>query len=372
MVGFSTAKEAQMRNKVIFFLVAFGVLGAVFSAYVYAVPSKPLPPVFNPAPNPYGQGIYANGIVESYQANGENTNIYPEVPGAIVRVLVTEGQQVAQGTPLLQIDDSVQKATVEQQKSQAEAATAALEELKAQPRKENLDVALAQVDMAQASLKTAQDTLDKQESSFRLAPESVSKDALDNATNAQRVAKANLQTVTKQYELTKAGAWVFDIRTQEKQAEALAKAYAASSALLAKYTIKAPTDGVVMSINATAGSYVSPQGAYDTYTQGFGPVVVMGTAKGMLAVRCYIDEILIPRLPSAEKIQAQMFIRGTNTKIPLEFVRIQPYVSPKIQLSNQRQEKVDLRVLPVIFRFQPPPGIQLFPGELVDVYIGEK
>jgi HlyD family secretion protein len=96
----------------------------------------------------------------------------------------------------------------------------------------------------------------------------------------------------------------------------------------------------------------------------------MGTAKGTLDVRCYIDEILIPRLPSADKMQAQMFIRGTNTKISLEFVRVQPYVSPKIQLSNERQEKVDLRVLPVIFRFQPPAGVQVFPGELVDVYIG--
>ena len=92
----------------------------------------------------------------------------------------------------------------------------------------------------------------------------------------------------------------------------------------------------------------------------------------MLGVRCYIDEILIPRLPPPEKMQAQMFIRGTATKVPLEFVRIQPYVSPKIQLSNERQEKVDLRVLPVIFRFEPPPGVRVFPGELVDVYVGEK
>ena len=361
-----------MRNKVIFFLVVFGALGALASAYVYAVPSKPLPPVFNPAPNPYAQGIYANGIVESYQSNGENTNIYPEVSGSIVRILVAEGQQVTLGTALVQIDDSVQKATAEQQRSQAEAARALLDELRAQPRRENLEVAIAQVEMAKASAKTAEDSLDKQQSAYNLAPESVSKDALDNAINARRVAKANLDVVTRQYELTKAGAWAFDVRNQEKQTEALAKAYSASSALLAKYTIKAPTDGVVLSINATVGSYISPQGAYDSYMQGFGPVVVMGTSQGVLAVRCYIDEILIPRLPPADKLQGQMFIRGTNTKIPLEFVRVQPYVSPKLQLSNQRQEKVDLRVLPVIFRFQRPQGTRVFPGELVDVYVGEK
>ncbi|HXX69919.1 MAG TPA: biotin/lipoyl-binding protein [Polyangiaceae bacterium] len=361
-----------MRNKIIFALVVVGVLGAVFSAYVYAVPSRPQPPVFNPAPDPYAQGIYANGIVESYQSHGENINIYPEVAGSIVRVLVAEGQPVSQGSPLVAIDDTVQRAIVEQQQSQAEAARALLEELRAQPRKENLEVARAQVLLAQANLKSSQDQLDKQQRSYDLDPESVSKDVLDNARNAEKVASANVEVSNRQYELTKAGAWVFDIRNQEKQVEALVKQAASSSALLAKYTIKAPTDGVVMSINATVGSYISPQGAYDAYTQGFDPIVVMGTSKGTLAVRVYIDEILIPRLPPAERLSAQMFIRGTNTRIPLEFVRVQPYVSPKIQLSNQRQEKVDLRVLPVIFRFQPPPGAQLFPGQLVDVYVGEK
>ena len=65
-----------------------------------------------------------------------------------------------------------------------------------------------------------------------------------------------------------------------------------------------------------------------------------------------------------------MSIRGTNVKISLEFVRVQPFVSPKIQLSDQRQERVDVRVLPVIFSFEKPKDLNLYPGELVDVYIG--
>jgi HlyD family secretion protein len=363
---------SPIRNKVIFALVGLGVAGALFSAYVYAVPSKPLPPVFNPAPDPYAQGIYANGIIESFQSNGANINIYPEVGAAIVRILVAEGQQVTAGTLLVQLDDSIQRATVEQQRWQSEAAQSLLSELRAQPRKETLEVSKAQVDMAQASLKTASDALDKLQRSYGLDPQSVSKDTLDNAVNAHKVALANLDVVTRQYELTKAGAWSFDIQNQERQAEAASKAYAASGELLSKYAVRAPTDGVVLSINAAVGSYVSPQGTYDTYTQGFGPLVVMGALEATMAVRCYVDEILIPRLPPPDKLQAQMFIRGTTTKIPLEFVRVQPYVSPKIQLSNERLEKVDLRVLPVIFRFQPPPGVQVFPGEMVDVYIGGK
>jgi HlyD family secretion protein len=361
-----------MRNKILFSLSLIGILAGLVSAYLYGMQKKPLPPVFSPASNPYPKGIYATGITESYQSHGENINIYPEVSGTITQILVAEGKTVRQGTPLLIMDDSVQKAIVEQQKSQAEAALALLEELKAQPRKENLEIAKAQVELASASLKSSQDQLDKQTKSYVLDPRSVSKDALDNATNTVKVAKANLDVVQKQYELTKAGAWIYEIRNQENQYNALSKAFMASSALLAKYIIRAAVDGVILRINAAVGSYISSQGTYGTYTQGFDPILVMGRSQSYLGVRCYIDEILIPRLPQALQMKAQMFVRGTTVSIPLEFVQVQPYVTPKIELSNQRAERVDTRVLPVIFRFKTPEKSNIYPGQLVDVYIGQK
>jgi HlyD family secretion protein len=360
-----------MLNRVLYSLVFLGVVGGLTSAYVYAKPPKPLPPVFNPAPNPYAKGIYANGIIESTQSHGENVNVMPEVSGTVAEILVAEGEHVHKGAPLLRIDDTIQRATAAQQAAQAEAAHAMLQELRAEPRRENLEVTAAQVELAQANLRTARDTYDKNERSYEIEPRSVSKDALDSAANAAKVAKANLDVAQRQYELTKAGAWVYDVRNQERQVEALSKAAAASAALLGKYTLLAPFDGKVLLIGTSVGSYVSPQGGYDPYTQGFGPVVVLGTPESSLSVRTYIDEILIPKLPPIDKMKATMFVRGTNLSVPLELVRVQPYVSPKIELSNERLEKVDLRVLPIIFRFQPPPGLQLFPGELVDVYVGE-
>jgi HlyD family secretion protein len=50
---------------------------------------------------------------------------------------------------------------------------------------------------------------------------------------------------------------------------------------------------------------------------------------------------------------------------------VQPYVSPKIELSNEKQEQVDLRVLPVIFRFEKKDA-PVYPGQMVDVYIGKQ
>ena len=127
----------------------------------------------------------------------------------------------------------------------------------------------------------------------------------------------------------------------------------------------------MLAINTTAGAYVSPQGAYDTYTGGNDPVIVVGSPSDNLHVRCYIDEILVHRLALSSGIKAQMSIRGTDIKIPLEFVRVQPYVTPKIELSDQKQEQVDVRVLPVIFSFVKPKDLNLYPGQQVDVYVGE-
>ncbi len=358
-----------MRSKLIFMASGIGLVLALISAIISGQQPQPLPPAFNPAANPYAKGIYAEGIIESNQTHGENINIYPEISGPITEVLVAEGATVKKGDALLRIDESVQRATVEQLQSQADAARTMLAELKAEPRRENLDVATAQVDNARATLKNADDQLEKQERSYALEPKSVSRDALDNARNAQKIAATNLEVIAKQYALTKAGAWIYDIQNQEKQYVALSKAYASAAALLAKYTIRAPADGMVRSIQAAVGSYVSPTGAYDSYTQGMDPLIVMSAPDENLQVRAYIDEILIDRLADPSKLAGEMFIRGTDKHVALTFVRVQPFVSPKIELSDERQELVDVRVLPVIFRFASPKSLHVYPGQLVDVYV---
>lgn len=359
-----------MRNRLLLTLVGTGLAGGLISAYVYARQPQPQPPLHAPAPNPFTRGVYAQGIVESLQEHGQNTNMYPEVSGVVTEIRAREGQRVAKGDVVLVLDDTIQRATTEQLVAQASAAQAALDELRAQPRKETLAVNAAQVAQAEAVLATTQATSDKQQASYALDPRSVSKQSLDDAANAVAQARASLDVAKRQYQLTKAGAWVYDIRNQEQQVEALRKAAAAAQALLGKYTLRAPRDGIVMTISAAVGSYASPQGVYNTYTQQYDPIVTMADA-GALAVRCYVDEILVPRLPDSSKITATMFVRGTDIRIPLQFERIQPFVTPKIQLSNERTEKVDLRVLPVIFRFSPPRGVAVYPGQLVDVYLAD-
>jgi HlyD family secretion protein len=348
-----------------------GLLLAIVVAFLLNQQHRPQPPAFQPSANPYARAIYATGIIEGDQASGKNINVLPEVPGPVVQIYVKEGDEVRTGQPLFAIDDSVQRGVTEQQGLQAKAALAALNELKAQPRRETLAVAEAQYDAAKAQWAQAQHVAEKTQRSAALDPRSVSKESLDSAVDAAKASEAAMVVAQRNLQLTKAGAWTYDIQNQEAQYQALSHAYQAGTALLSKYVVKATVDGVVLAINAAKGDYVSSQGVYDTYTQANEPAAVLARSGGELAVRCYVDEILLNRLPKGGHITATMIVRGSGAHVPLTFVRIQPYVTPKIELSNERQEQVDLRVLPVIFNFRADPNLKLYPGQLVDVYVNE-
>lgn len=307
-----------MKNKILIGLSILGVLLAVVTAFRMSVKHTALAPAFAPASNPYSSGVYANGIVETLQDSGENVNVYPEVSGTVVRIPVKEGGSVKAGDTLIAIEDSVQRATTLQQQ--------------------------AQIISARATLKTAQDSWQKLQAAWNANHGAVSQDALDTARNLVEVDRANLEVAIRQHE--------------------------SAASLLAKYQIKAVRPGKVLAINAAVGGYISSQGYYDSYTQQYLPILVMGQHSDALAVRCFVDEILIQRLPQPAHMKATMVLRGSAEKIPLKFVRTQHNVTPKIELSNQRNERVDVRVLPLVFQIEKPDGVSIYPGQLVDVYIG--
>lgn len=309
-----------MKPKLLFGIALLGIVVGLVSAYLY---SRKLPtqPPLAVSRDPYPTGIYAEGIIQSEQPSGDDINIYPQVAGPAVRVYARPGTRVALGTPLLAIDDAVQRRVVAEDSAKVAAASATL---------------IYQRD--QLAILVSQAALDRR---------AVSRLAMLTAQDNLGIARENLNVVVK--------------------------ARAADAALLREYVLRAPVAGVVLRNVATVGSYVSPQGIYDTYTQGSDPIVVMQPQGSGLHVKAYLDEILVPRLPRAGEIAAKMFIRGgSEAGIPLQFVRIDPYVIPKIELSDERQEQVDTRVLPIIFRFTPPHDMALYPGELVDVYIGTR
>ena len=307
-----------MKHRLLFAVALLGIIAGLLSAYLYRQRLPTQPPLALTR-DPYPSGLYAEGIVQSEQASGDDINVYPEVAGTVVRLYARPGTRVERGAPLLAIDASVQRRVLAED--------------------------LAKVGAALATLRAQRDQLSILRKQAAIDPRAVSHLALLNAEDNWQIARANLQVAIE--------------------------AQAADEALLRKYVLRAPLAGIVLRTGATIGSYVSAQGIYDTYTQGYDPVAVLQPRSTGLQVKAYLDEILVPRLPAPRTISARLFIRGgDDVGIPLQFVRIDPYVTPKIQLSDQRQEKVDTRVLPIIFRFAPPRGTAVYPGELVDVYIG--
>ena len=309
-----------MKHRILFVVAFLGIIAGLVSAYVYRQ-ELPAQAPLAPSRDPYADGIYAEGIIQSSQQSGENINIFPEVGASVTRIFVHEGESVTKGTPLLALDDSVQKEIVAEDTSK--------------------------IGAAKAALAYQRDQLAFLEKEAAIDRRAVSRLALVSARDNVLVARENVKVAVA--------------------------THAADSALLAKYLLRAPVTGQVLRIGPAVGSYASAQGAYGTYTQGMNPAITMARQSPYLQVQCYLDEILVPRLPPSGKLVAKMFIRGaSNMSIPLQLVRIQPYVTPKIELSDQRTEKVDVRVLPIIFQFRKPAAISLYPGELVDVYIAAK
>lgn len=307
-----------MDTRKLFMFASGGIVFGVLGIFIYSDNIKHQDPL-GVSYNPYKQGIYASGIVESLQENGSNTNMFPSVAGRITAIHVKDGSRIKKGEVLLTIDPAAQTGIVETDK--------------------------ATVKLNEDSLVTVQDQYNKLLKAYTLNPKAVSKNDLDNAKNAVITATQNI-TVSK------------------------AK-LSADQALLDEFTVIAPSDGIILRVSGTVGDYVSPGlGVYDPYIQGTLPIIQIGQASQEYQVRVYVDEILVPQLPNPTQLEAKMFIRGMkNVGFPITYVNMQPYTIPNIQLSDQRQERVDVRVLPIVFKFEKPKDLNIFPGQLVDVFI---
>jgi HlyD family secretion protein len=132
-----------------------------------------------------------------------------------------------------------------------------------------------------------------------------------------------------------------------------------AAAELAGLAVVAPFDGVVLQVNAKAGEYAAAGGSAE-------PLVVLGAAPP-LQVRIDIDEADIARLDATSPGEVRS--RGVPAqRWPITPVRVEPLVVPKRSLSNRADERVDTRVLQVVYAL-PADATDVFPGQLVDAYL---
>jgi hypothetical protein len=96
------------------------------------------------------------------------------------------------------------------------------------------------------------------------------------------------------------------------------------------------------------------------------PLLVLGDDTA-LHVRVEVDEREAWRVDP--KARAVAFVRGNPTfETALSFERIEPLVVPKTTFTGDSTERVDTRVLQVIYSFDPA-ALRAYVGQQMDVFI---
>jgi multidrug efflux pump subunit AcrA (membrane-fusion protein) len=344
-------------------LPGLAVLALGFSIFqvVKAHQSEPSPPPpIEPPRTPFGRTVAGAGIVE---AETENISIGAPLPGVVLEVYVPVekvGQVVKKGDPLFLVDNRALKAQLEYQKANLQAAQAQLAKLEAQPRPE-------EVPPSEAAVKTAKANLDIQEDNVKrytalLPDNAVAEKDFKQSLFYANAARHQLAQADANLALLKAGAWEPD-KAIARANVALARAQIGQIQTdLDRVLVRAPVDGKVLQVNVRPGEYAG--------TPPSQALVMLGSV-ARLHVRVDIDEHDIPRAYRYFKagVPAMASPRGDpSLKSTLSFVRVEPYVIPKKSLTGDNTERVDTRVLQVIYRLdRDEPGFYV--GMQVDVFL---
>ena len=284
---------------------ALAILGVLFAIRTVVSGSKPVVPA-PPVASP-SESPFPTFVAGSgiIEASSENIAIGTQLPGIVAERFVNQGDSVKKGDPLFKIDDRDLKSQLAVLKAAAQVAEAELTDQKTQ-------------------LVLWESVADKR---------AVSVDALQQKRNAVAIAEAKLAQAKAQIE--------------------------ASETNLDRLTVRAPVDGQVLQMNIRLGEYAQA-GALQT------PLILLGDVEH-LHIRVDVDENDAWRIRKGAKAFGSL--RGNREiKTMLDFVRFEPYVVPKKSLTGDSTERVDTRVLQVIYHFDRG-ELPMYVGQQVDVFI---
>lgn len=336
-------------------VIAVGLLALAVSHVVRtgADPVEPSRPLAPPPSAPFEFSVAGAGLVE---ARTENIAVGSPIPGVVEEVFVEVGQQVAAQAALFRLDDRDLLAQLDVREAALQAAQAQLERLRNMPRPEQVPVAQAAVREAQARADDRARQL-KRFQTLRQRGAATQED-LDTAQAALDVAQAELARMKAELDLLEAGTWKYELASAEVAVRQARAESDATRTLLERLVITAPVAGEVLQVNVRAGEFVGAPPSQ--------PLVMLGDTE-QLHVRADIDEADIPRFePGAPAVA--MPKGHPDLKYDLDFVRVEPYVIPKKSLTGENTERIDTRVLQVIYavrRAEP----RLYVGQQMDIFI---
>jgi HlyD family secretion protein len=317
-----------------FVLPGLALAGALFATWSImgqpGAPERTAPPSV-PVSNPFAAAVAGLGEVEP---NSETVALGTDLSGLVAVVHVRPGDEVAARTPLFSLDDRRYRATL----AEAEAAAAA-----AVAERAEADATLA---AARAERERAAADAARYQSLARS----------DIAASRQRIEAAVADARKAEAQIRLAEARIASAEAAAARARAQAQRAAVD---LDKTVIRAPVSGTVLRVNVRPGEFA--QGAALAE-----PLVVFG-ATDPLHVRVQVDETDAHRVLASAPARA--FLRGDGARAaPLAFVRTEPLARPKRFLSNAPGERVDTRVVEVIYRLEAG-ALPVTVGQMLDVFI---
>lgn len=335
-------------------LALLALIFAISAAWKWrAVKQSTAPPEAPPTAG-FQHTVGPVGLVE---ASSENISISTAVSGLVVQVYVKAGDRVKAGQSLFALDDRDLKAEIGTRRATLEAAKSRLAKLEQSPRPEEIPPAEARVREAEAALADATVQVKLIESvTDRRA---IREEDLQRRRLAAKAAAAKLDEVNSALALLKSGTWAPDLkiaRAEIATAEAQLKRLETD---IERLTMRAPVTGEILQVNVRAGEYAQV-GALAK------PLIVMGDTS-RLHVRVDVDENEGWKVRAGAPAQAAGRGNG-GQRVPLEFVRFEPYVVPKKSLTGDSTERVDTRVLQVIYRFKEAKA-PFRVGQQMDVFI---
>jgi RND family efflux transporter MFP subunit len=275
-------------------------------ALVLVVRSQPIrKPASPPKIPPVAPFEHTVGGVGLVEANTENIAIGTQIAGIVSKVYVVYGSFVKAGDPLFTIDDRELKAELN-------------------VRRTELRVAEAELSDARNNLVLAERVGDKR---------AIRVEELDRRRFAVQIAEAKVAQAQASMKFTETD--------------------------LDRLTVRAPVAAQVLQVKVRVGEF-APTGALQT------PLMMLGNVDP-LHIRVDIDEHEAYKVHPDDSAYAM--IRGdSQIRVPLTFVRFEPYVVPKKSLTGDSTERVDTRVLQVLYSFDRGEK-PIYVGEQMDVYI---
>lgn len=358
----------MVRAFVIPLLAIAGIIFAVVTVVRGSVPPPASPPVIEPARAPYESFVAGSGLVE---ASTENIAIGAPVGAIVARVHARVNDNVKKGDVLFELDTRELQAELLIRQAQLKVAHEQLAKLQAGTRPEQIPPARARVEQTASEVVAAQSQLDDVQAQLTrarqmadaraMSEEEVTRRGFAVTTAQARLAQARATDAEAraQLALLEAGTWDADIRVAQSQVDQAKASVDAIGIEIERRSVRSPIDGTVLQSNIRQGEF-APAGALSQ------PLMLVGSINP-LHIRVDIDENEAWRVRPGS--HATAFARGNkDITTNLTFVRFEPYVVPKRSLTGASTERVDTRVLQVIFAFDPA-TMPVFVGQQMDVYI---